>query len=456
MFTALWVLLTIVSVGSSTADQTPSRAAGFDEHVLAESDGLRVVAWVRPQASLDDEDWFQIEVTNDGPDGTIKFASVEAAYEPRPRSNLLSSLTLGTPKWGIPDRDRHWRSEGHILPAGSYTTQDPGILISDDLRLRDETVRLRLTVNVVLVDGRSVVSSTPKDVAIKWIRPSSAGMARLQQQAVSFLKRLLAGEPYFLFSLRDYNRRRTLISTPEIAEAITLDLALDVLKLTQLEGGSDHEIVHWVLLPRWRNDPRTIEFYRQALAARGPQTIPDLDLHRFWDESFLEPVIRLIEATAHRKGEAGENHREAPEITLRRALSVMERHHASWQGDPTVAPRLSRAVLTFEPVPPPGEMSRWTKLLALTRDRRMMQVLRPYLTNKTHDRSAVTSSNMSGGVIPMRFSELAANAICRLLGEPIMFPERQWAPVGEGPYPEWDEWDKKIAELQRRLDTIVK
>ena len=57
----------------------------------------------------------------------------------------------------------------------------------------------------------------------------------------------------------------------------------------------------------------------------------------------------------------------------------------------------------------------------------------------------------------MRYSELTASGITRLLGEPAMFdPLERAAAPREGPYPEWAEWDKQIAALQQRLDAMPK
>ena len=135
----------------------------------------------------------------------------------------------------------------------------------------------------------------------------------------------------------------------------------------------------------------------------------------------------------------------------------MDRHYASWNHDASIAPRLSKAVLQFSPAPTPGGMYSWADMLALTHDRGMIAVLRPFLSDKTIDEFTSRSASMPLGRTPMRYSELAANGICRLLGESIMFNpyERAAAPAG-GPYPEWVEWDKKIAALQRRLDALGK
>jgi hypothetical protein len=79
------------------------------------------------------------------------------------------------------------------------------------------------------------------------------------------------------------------------------------------------------------------------------------------------------------------------------------------------------------------------------------------LPTETIDAFTSVSSNMPSGVTPMRVGELAANALCNLLGEPetVRPWERARAPSG-GPYPEWVEWDRKEAELAKRLDARAK
>jgi hypothetical protein len=128
-----------------------------------------------------------------------------------------------------------------------------------------------------------------------------------------------------------------------------------------------------------------------------------------------------------------------------------------WHDDPAISPRLSAAVLRFLPAPDPGDMYAWSDMLPLTHDPTLIKVLWPYLVDGTLDSFTSTSSNMPFGVTPMRYSELAANAICRLLGDPIMFSpyNRSKAPSG-GPYSEWAEWDKQLAALRERLDALAR
>jgi hypothetical protein len=94
-------------------------------------------------------------------------------------------------------------------------------------------------------------------------------------------------------------------------------------------------------------------------------------------------------------------------------------------------------------------------LLAMTHDPAMIWFLRAFLNDSTIDPFTTYSSNMPSGVTPMRYKELAANAISRLLGEPEMFDPWKRQKTG-GPYPEWGEWDKQIALLQQRLDAMPK
>jgi hypothetical protein len=130
----------------------------------------------------------------------------------------------------------------------------------------------------------------------------------------------------------------------------------------------------------------------------------------------------------------------------------MDLRHAAWSSDTSIAPRLGRAVLRFAPESVTNGMYVWTEMLGDTHDRTIIPRRIPVLSDSRLDQFTAISSNMPYGTTPMRYSELAANAICRLLGEPIMFNpwQRARAPAG-GPYPEWVEWDAKLADLRARL-----
>jgi hypothetical protein len=96
-------------------------------------------------------------------------------------------------------------------------------------------------------------------------------------------------------------------------------------------------------------------------------------------------------------------------------------------------------------------------MLAKTHDAAMIEVLRPFLKDKV----VAGDGAMWLDYEPLRACDEAAIAIKKLLGE------KDPANGGYGfsggfvakpgaTYPKWTEWDKKIAELQKRLDALQK
>ena len=154
-----------------------------------------------------------------------------------------------------------------------------------------------------------------------------------------------------------------------------------------------------------------------------------------WDDSTTESVVKNIEtaALAETRGLVNQTnvpYAETPASILSSGLELLNVHYAVWAKDVTIARRLGQAVLMAHPNllgnaaagSGPGSqnffISMW--LAGLTHDRAMIAVLRPFLADKTLDLYTSASSNMPPGVTPMRVCELAANAICGILGEPEM------------------------------------
>jgi hypothetical protein len=244
-----------------------------------------------------------------------------------------------------------------------------------------------------------------------------------------------------------------LLHLRQVRASIDTGDALAAVTRRQITGSFSINEAVGLLFERWEQEPRVVAFFRDALRERGPAAIADLAgrVNVPWDGSLLEPIIGLIERMSRERGPRRWDNRG----TIWRGLEYLERNHTAWQDDRTVAPRLSAAVLRFESAPDPDGMYRWATMVALTRDRAMIPIWRRYLTDSTIDNFTSMSSNMPSGVTPLRYSELAANAICRLLDEPVMFNSwrRATAPRGR-PYPEWLQWDMQIAELQRRLTLL--
>jgi hypothetical protein len=235
-----------------------------------------------------------------------------------------------------------------------------------------------------------------------------------------------------------------------------------------------------------------------------------------WDDSLVEPLVQLAERTA---GIATGAERTKPDpaswSSIYHVLRVLDRHHEKWPHDPSIPPRLSRAVLAILPGlvdpkqdPRPGEQlhSNAMSMLSMTRDPAMVAVLRPFLDECStlggngllwvqlgaarrlrpfldarsslggNDRLWVQlgpARNIGSKVwrdivgiprerdVPVRTCDEAALAITQLLGEPpIDRSPMAYSSAGiyhvQLAYPKWEEMNAKIALLKKRLDAEAK
>lgn len=267
----------------------------------------------------------------------------------------------------------------------------------------------------------------------------------VSQVAVDILRQALANQ--LKVPSADVERLHSVLwSRPYNANAVPMDLALEVIRQRQLRDTFELSDVVSFAFYHWAKDQRIVAFYRDALATRGEAAVADLATNSTgpWDASFIEPVTRVAET--------GSDY-----IAVSRAMELLDRRYQSWVADPSIATRLGQAVLKRRATHEAEDwMYQWFELAAKTHDLSLIAAVRPYLDNGRIDTFTSMSANMPSGVTPMRYSELAANTICVLLGERIMFDpwKRAKAPKG-GPYPEWREWDVKIAALKERLRRLI-
>lgn len=447
-----WSAALLIAAAWLAVAAVPSQAQvrSSQEIVLGEKDGLKAILRIQSPASLIETDWLQIDIINSGPAGRIKTMRLNGA-EIRgglTSSSILSEVTLGTPTGRNPTI--------FAIPEGKYTTTTPSVFagVSFGLPRADTAIKLQVTLSLELEDGRSLSpteSSSP--LTLVWTRPGAAEIEALQRETVALLTKAIPRES--ALSTVEWARLRRLLGIEETSRAVTLDQALAALKQGQIEGSVRFREVMDLVIRRWRSDPAAIEFYREALVTRGPKAVADLSMFAptIWDNSFIDLVAGVIEAAAR------------PPVNsqaLSRGIGLLDRNYASWSSDTSLPPRLSKAVRESK-----GALDGWNgtasafynfvNLLVMTHDRTMIGVLRPYLMDRTIDQFTSLSSIMPSGRTPMRYSELAASGITRLLGEPAMFdPWQRAAAPREGPYPEWAEWDKQIAALQQRLDAMPK
>jgi hypothetical protein len=278
--------------------------------------------------------------------------------------------------------------------------------------------------------------------------------------------------PYLTKS--ENNRLAELLRSPEITKAVTREQALAAVKQRQLDDslpGFQYNAMMDLVNQRWPHDAAVIAFYSEALAIRGEVAISDLfsPLPGIWDDSLLEPVIHMMEKNASTAALVYKE--DAPKqvswVVIDNALAVLDRHYSVWATNASIPPRLSAVVLTMFPSltnaillgPRPGNQM-WcnaVRMLSETHDPTMIAVLRPYLKDK-----AMAGDGgywMVKDNPPVRACDRAAIAIKQLVGEKgfaheaIGMPGLPYWNVRDS-YPKWDEWDGKIAELQKQLDAL--
>jgi hypothetical protein len=396
---------------------------------------------------LSDSDWFLIEVLNAGPTSRIASASVDARDVDQSRSlrNLLS-LRLG----GSEDPEtRGWPAgiRRNLLVAGRLVTGAAGDELAAYLRApaQEQSVRLRLSISLQLADGRSFAPEAPVIVSFRWRRPTAGEVDALRLEALRLFEDAIAVDPEY-FSPQVL-RLRALLATPAVSAGIPRSMVLDAVR-QRPTGKSLHLFNTWGLIDdKYQvRDPVVVAFYAEALreSGRAAATLGELASVSVgpWDESFIEPIVAIVEASSDIRA-----------LELSQGLHLLDRHHTAWSADPTIAGRLSRTVLRLQAEPTRATMYRWARMLAQTHDRSVIEVLRPLLADSRTDEFTSLSSNMPAFATPMRFSELAANSICRLLGHREMFSTWQRARLPtDGSIREWEAWDRRLGLLRTWLD----
>ncbi|NLT69711.1 MAG: hypothetical protein GXX91_03330 [Verrucomicrobiaceae bacterium] len=337
-----------------------------------------------------------------------------------------------------------------------------------------------LSIDLKLTDGRTLKGSLP--FSTMWTMPSVAQVKSMQTELAGLLTKLSSGSPLLTtrleFSARlnetENNRLSGLLQEPLVSDSLTLQQVLAAVKQRQMDGNFVCGPLMDLVKRRWADDPTMLAFFLEALATRGEEAIVDLYLPSpgIWDDSFIEPIVKLAEKSSKYQVSVSAHKRM---ITLHRCLDVLDRNRGSWAKDPTISPRLSKAVLRGYPIltgyraenlddrgrNPAGTESQefYVALdsITLTRDAAMIPILRPFLRETKLNAYTVNSSQP--GMIPMRVCDIAANAISQILGGAEIITGSRIPVLSSNP-PEsrpndpmsWSRRDHLIAELERKLD----
>ncbi len=453
------------------------------EVVLAEGNGLKAVLRVKPEASLADQDWLQLEITNNGSAAVITQGALTA---PALVNGLRDSDLLAGTSIGIAPAVPGLRSHGFSLPAGTLVSNNPAIYAdrSLDRQAGGAIVTANVSLNLVLNDGRTLKSPAGGvPLQFTWVKTDVSEQAALQKELDALLAKTSPSSigavvaPLPSNQPREFSPRLTgpentrlaaLLETPEVTRNLNVQQVLAAVQQSELDKSIGPNPLMGLVVTRWPKDPAVIQFFRDGLTTQGSATIFDVMSPGIWDDSFLEPVIKLVESTAPLVALPGRGGTapgaDLPSLTFSRALNVLSRNYAAWSSNAAVASQLSRAVRVAYPsltggpgaAPLPGTQgfSNAMMQLAETHDHTMVAVLRPFLAVKVIDGNGILGSDRT----PFRVCEVAANSICTLLGEPQLF-SGSYSNAGftsTGDYPEWTVWDQQIADLQKHLDAPPK
>jgi hypothetical protein len=283
-----------------------------------------------------------------------------------------------------------------------------------------------------------------------------APAAAQQGDLTPFLRRVAAGESLSrpeLLRMRQILEARVPVTANETLAAMKERQDRGMFSVTDAESS---ELLKFAR-QRWPEDAQVAALFRDWLGSFTPETLADLALRADtpWDDQLVEPTVKIIEDAAGAPSVASRASYERY-LLVDRGLSLLDRHHESWKNSVAIPSRLTKAALQVAPLAPAGFYGT-VETLKKTHDRGAVDWLRPFLDDKTLDVFTTESSNMPGGVTPMRRCDLAANGILNLLGEPEFADpwNRARAPRG-GPYPEWETWDRKIETLRARLAASLK
>ncbi len=449
----------------------------WSEFVLAQDKGLKAVLRFKQPATLADQNWIQLEITNDGIATEIKggFLSIAKGRELDPKTNqplnhtwgaLISNAGLVGSRGGVGGV-----SSSASLPVGKTDCLD-GLalaLAGENLRLPGSSgwrIEATVTFAIGLSDGRAL--ATPAGgmrIEFSWTEPTPAQMTELQVRLSALLKK-------DKLSQADAVWMRYLLNVPEVSSVLTPEPVLAALKQHAADLGDtfgsqaagpnfEFNQLLGIAFQRWLHEPAVLAYFRAELVEHPQAILYMLSQYNFtsWDDAMTEMMVKSVEACA---ATAEPKNREL----VANALEIMDRHYSDWAKDATIPPRLSKAVLRVFPtlleavqssvVMRPG-LDNWYKsltTLAETHDEAMVTVIRPFLKVKN-----ISSIHLvAGNYAPIRDCEVASNAIHHLLGDVEIIPYTTLSasiPL-KFSYPEWLEWDQKIVELEKRLDALPK
>lgn len=422
---------------------------------LGRGGDLSVRLRVRRTASIADAEWLAFEFENDGTEPIVLEApsySIRGEQcHPQTGAVLLSGPMASGGAFDM--FPQSWQESSvvpiTIAPGLHRIAEHPtlysaallGLAPRDGCRVQ---ARLHFATGI---SGHGRLATPPEGVrfAFDWAHPGEQGFAVARERLTELLAQPTTSVQRNYFA-------SALLGIPEVGGVLSAEACLAAID-RQVGPWNVRDTLVSYLGSRSPTDPKVLAYYRQRLVPTDERVLDELArAPRIWDESFVEPIVKMYEADPRRQG---------------RALSVLH-DHGRPQRAPAIARRLSTALLTTDPLARSELDQIWSfgaRAMGLTGDVAMIALLRPFLDKNAR----VIPMDCPGRAIPpdgsilepMRACDCALDAILTLLDgdASIAYPPRarwRWSTSLERHDAALLEIrDEMIRGLKRRLDATA-
>lgn len=419
---------------------------------LGRAGDLTVRLRVRRAASIADAEWLAFEFENHGTEPIVlvfpSYSTAADRCDPQTGAVLVSGSMASGNAFDL--FQQAWSGLRAvpitIAPGLQRIAEHPtlysaallGLAPRDGYRIE---ARLHFSTEVA---GHDKVATPTEGVRFEfdWVHPGEEGLAVARARLTELLAQPTQSVQRNYFA-------SALLAIPEVGGVLSVDELLAAIERQAGALSVRDQLVRY-LDARSPTDPKVLAYYRARLVPTDERVLDELArAPRIWDESFVEPIVTMFEASPRRQG---------------KALSVLHAHGRP-QRDPAIARRLSTALLTTDPLARPELDQVWSfgvRALGLTGDERMVALLRPFLDADARvvpKRSIGRAIPPAGSILePARACDCALDAILTLLDGDAA-----------GAYPAGARWgwsvpvnrhddallairDEMIRELKQRLD----
>lgn len=360
--------------------------------VLWKDDVLSARLLFKPQVSLADQGWIELELHNQTQQ-PIELSQTwvhlwtpgSPEDDPHPNCRIGLSGVMPSLKKVPPGRHRYGGGPLEFASVSNSCTADK------------VPIELRVKISMETADGRTFATAKEAAFSIEWHQPTAEQLRKMSEE----LKRRFGAQeiPY-----EDYARITTLLKAPMVVKSLTVEDYLSALK-------TRHWSLRYELLPylfaKHADDPKVLEYYREMFKQEPDFISHDAISPAAWNDEFLEPLVRGC---------------ERGKWTY---FAGLTRHVPKWRDNEMVVSRVSAALLEHHAILrrdidkiKESELDTWSRAVwdaSNVPDPKLVKLLQPALDD--HRNANVDLG--SGGINEARVCDRALDAILTILdGDP--------------------------------------